>query len=77
MLTSASLKHPMTEAEYQARYVRSQALHGTQIRLSVVATLIGAFSMAWLPLALIAVVLLCASLLVGRRADRVSPFKGS
>ena len=49
MLTSASLKHPMTEAEYQARYVRSQALHGTQIRLSVVATLIGAFSMAWLP----------------------------
>ena len=77
MLTRQSLKHPMTEGEYQARYARSQALHSTQIHLSVIATLIGAASMAWLPLALVAVVLLCVSLLVGRRADRVSPFKGS
>lgn len=77
MRTSASLKHPMTEDEYQSRYARSQALRGTQIHLSVVATVIGSFSLAWLPLALVAVALLCASLLVGRRADSVSPFKGS
>lgn len=76
MLTSSSLKHPMTVDEYQARYARSQALYGMQIHLSVAATLVGAVSMAWLPLALVAVALLCTSLLVGRRADRVSPFKG-
>lgn len=77
MRTSTLLKHPMTEGEYQSRYARSQALRGTAIHLSVSATLIGAFSIAWMPLALVAVVLLCASLLVGRHAGRISPFKGS
>lgn len=75
MLTRAALRHPMTEEEYRRRYARSQALMQTSINLSFAGTVIGGFCIAWWPLAIPALTLVCASVLVSRWARRVSPFK--
>lgn len=72
----APAREPMSDTERRNRHARSMALYDTSIALSMTATGLGIAGSAWWPLLPVAGLMLGASLLVNRRADRVSPYTG-
>ena len=66
----------MSDTERRERFARSQALYQTAINLSGCATVFGILGVLFFWLLPVGALMLIASWLVGRHADKVSPYGG-
>jgi hypothetical protein len=64
----------MSDTERRERFARSQALYTTAINLSGFATVFGILGVLFFWLLPVGALMLIAGLLVGRHADKVSPY---